>query len=168
MKTFLKYTEKLDGLLDEIEWGQRAHDYRERIQACLTGQAAEVLHQTGNGNSIWKAGAYFTSPVLADLAIEPITQTASVLRRPVCDPTCGAGDLLLRWADDLPVTRDLKTTLARWELLLRGGDLYPEFVRVAKRRLVLKAIARGARLRVGRTPNVDRLFKGLQQADARN
>jgi len=168
MKSFLKYADKLDALLDEIEWGQRASDCRERIQACLSGQAAEVLHQTGNGNSIWKAGAYFTSPLLADLAIEPITQTASVLRRPVCDPTCGAGDLLLRWANDLPVGRDLQTTLARWESLLRGCDVFPEFVKVAKRRLVLKAIARGARLRVGRAPNVDKLFKGLREGDARN
>jgi hypothetical protein len=168
MKSFLKYAEKLDGLLDEIEWGQRASDRGEEIQASLSGQAAEVLHETGNGNSIWRAGAYFTSPFLADLAIEPITQNPSVLRRPVCDPTCGAGDLLLRWADDLPVGRDLQRTLEKWEALFRGCDVYPEFVKVAKRRLVLKAIARGARLQVGRAPSVDKLFKHLKEGDARD
>jgi len=167
MKSFLKYAEQLDGLLDKIEWGQRTSGSSEEIEESLSEEAAQVLHRTGNGRSIWKAGAYFTSPELADLAIEPVTKRASVLRRPVCDPTCGAGDLLLRWADDLPLARDLETTLANWELLFRGRDVFPEFVKVAKRRLVLKAIARGARLRSGRAPRIDKLFTGLRQGDAR-
>src|SRR5262245_61634529 len=167
MKSFLKYAEQLDGLLDKIEWGQRTSGSSEDIEGSLSDQPAHVLHRTENVRSIWKAGAYFTSPELADLAIEPVTKRAGVLRRPVFDPTCGAGDLLLRWADHLPLARDLESTLANWELLLRGRDVFPEFVKVAKRRLVLKAIARGARLRSGRTPRIDELFLGLKQGDAR-
>ena len=91
--------EQLDALLDEIEWGQRLPDDANTVQEALSDQPAEVLHETSNGTSIWKAGAYFTSPQLADLAIDPVTQHQKLLRSPVFDPTCGAGDLLLRWAD---------------------------------------------------------------------
>ena len=168
MKSFLKYADKLDALLDEIEWGQRPSDDAKTVQEVLSHQPAVVLHETANGSSIWKAGAYFTSPHLADLAIDPVTQRERLLRRPVFDPTCGAGDLLLRWADALPLSRDLQSTLANWELLLRGHDVFSEFLTVAKRRLVLKAISRGARLRTGRPPKIDKLFPGITQGDARD
>jgi hypothetical protein len=167
MKSFQKYAEHLDGLLDEVQWGQRTPDHSTKIQASLSDQAAQVLHETADKTSIWESGAYFTSPQLANLAIEPVTRQNGVLSRPVFDPTCGAGDLLLRWADDLPVSRNLETTLGKWEGLLRGRDVFPEFVRVAKRRLVLKAIARGARLQKARAPKIDKLFPNLHEGDAR-
>src|SRR6185295_9460175 len=118
----------------------------------------EMLHSLGSSTAIWKNGAYFTSQHLADLAIYPLTKRRAVLKCPVYDPTCGAGDLLLRWADDLPLAIDLETTIESWEPLLNGCELFPEFLKVAKRRLVLKAIARGARLRGMRPPKVDKLF----------
>jgi hypothetical protein len=167
MKSFLKYAEQLDGLLDEVQWGQCTPDHTARIQASLSDQAARVLHETADSASIWKAGAYFTSPQLANSAIEPVTKQNGVLSRPVFDPTCGAGDLLLRWADDLPVARDLNMTLAKWGSLLGGRDVFSEFVRVAKRRLALKAIARGARLPKGSAPKIDEFFPNLQRGDAR-
>lgn len=66
-----------------------------------------------------------------------------VLRHPVYDPTCGAGDLLLRWANDLPVFPDLKRTIDAWEPLLIGCEIFPEFLRVAK------GLGRLAALRLG-------------------
>ncbi|HEX7861125.1 MAG TPA: hypothetical protein VF773_12400 [Verrucomicrobiae bacterium] len=168
MKPFLKYAEQLDALLDEIEWGQRPYHRAEAVKKVLMHQPAEILHGAGNESSIWRAGAYFTSPHLADLALNPLTQRGRLLRNPVFDPTCGAGDLLLRWADELPVSRNLLSTLATWESLLRGNDLFHEFLTVAKRRLVLKAISRGARLQGGRPPKVDKLFPGIKRGDARD
>lgn len=167
MKAFREYADQLDALLDEVEWGNRVHAHGSPVEHSLNGEAAEILHRVGNPNTIWRNGAYFTSQRLADIAISPVTRQRGLLRLPVYDPTCGAGDLLLRWADDLPVFPDLKKTLETWEPLLNGCELFPEFLRVAKRRLVLKAIARGACLRAARSPRVDRFFKGLREGDAR-
>ena len=167
MKAFREYANQLDALLDDVEWGNRVDGHLLPVEHSLNGEAAEALHRLGNPNTIWRNGAYFTSQRLADMAISPITRRRRLLRCPVYDPTCGAGDLLLRWADDLPVFPSLKKTIESWEPLLNGCELFPEFLRVAKRRLVLKAIARGASLGNSRSPKVDRLFRGLREGDAR-
>ena len=73
---------------------------------------------------------------------------------------------MLRWADALPVSPDLGTTVRCWERLLRGRDIFAEFVGVAKRRLILKAIARGARWRGNTPPDADELFPDLRQGNA--
>jgi len=166
MKFFLKYADRLDALLDAVEWGQRLHHFDQEMAASLDGGAAEVLHRLGNSASIRKSGAFFTGQQLAELALAPLAHRRTLLKRPFYDPTCGAGDLLLRWAEALPVSTDLKETLELWEPLLRGCDIFPEFLGVAKRRLVLKAISRGARLSRGRPLKVDKLFQGLREGNA--
>jgi hypothetical protein len=167
MKIFRKYAEDLDTLLDEIQWGHRLVNREKEVNDSLNGQAAEVLRSLASSARIRRAGAFFTGPKLADLAINHMTQVRGVLKRPVYDPTCGAGDLLLRWADALPVSRNLQTTIENWERFISGRDLHPEFISAARRRLVLKAITRGARLQGGRPPKVDDLFRGLREGDAR-
>ncbi|MBI5384999.1 MAG: hypothetical protein HZA90_09975 [Verrucomicrobia bacterium] len=167
MKVYQKYADQLDVLLDKIEWGNRIRSHRTEVESSLNGQAANVLRELAKPLAIWKTGAYFTGQELAGKAIGPLATRANLLDEPVYDPTCGAGDLLLRWSDALSATVDLIATLGRWETLLRGRDLEPEFIAVAKRRLILKAIAKGARLRGGKPPNADHLFPNLQEGDAR-
>jgi hypothetical protein len=60
-----------------------------------------------------------------------------------CDPSCGAGDLLLSAARRFPVERTLRATLKAWGERLAGTDLHPEFVRAARARLVLLAREKG-------------------------
>jgi len=167
MKVYKRYADQLDTLLDELQWGNRLQLLQTEVQESLNGGAAAALRQLAKPASISRAGAYFTGERLAGFAVGPVTRRRGVLRRPVYDPTCGAGDLLLRWADDLPMCSDLCETVARWEPLITGQDIFPEFIRVARRRLVLKAIQRGARLGTARTPQVDRMFGGLRPGDAR-
>ncbi|HWX18481.1 MAG TPA: hypothetical protein VN578_01120 [Candidatus Binatia bacterium] len=166
MKAFLEYAEQLDVLLDKVEWGNRFHLCDRDGVNSLNAGAAEVLHQLGDATAIRRSGAYFTGQQLADLALSPLTRRQTLLKRPIYDPTCGAGDLLLRWAGDLPISADLRETVERWEPLLRGHDIFPEFLGVAKRRLVLKAIVRGACLGGGRPLKMDRLFRRLREGDA--
>ena len=166
MKIFSQYADQLDALLDQVEWGNCLHAGDQEVAASLNGEANDVLRRLGNPSAIRRSGAYFTSQKLANVALSPLTRRCMLMKRAVYDPTCGAGDLLLRWADDLPISTDLRDTVDRWEPLLSGRDLFPEFLRVAKRRLVLKAIARGARLAGGRPLNVDRLFRRLREGDA--
>ncbi len=58
------------------------------------------------------------------------------------DPACGAGDLLIGVAKRLPVAPTLKETILDWGKRLAGWDISPEFVRMAKARLVLLAASR--------------------------
>lgn len=66
------------------------------------------------------------------------------------DVACGAGDLLIAIANLLPVEQDLGNTLTKWGQQLAGFDIEPGFIQATKARLVLTALARGAR--TGNTP----------------
>ena len=78
----------------------------------------------------------------------------------------GAGDLLIEIAQRLPVYGDLGRTLRQWGPLLRGRDLEPAFVRLAKARLVLLAVSRGAAANSGGSgPRLDDVFPEIQIGD---
>jgi hypothetical protein len=83
----------------------------------------------------------------------------------VCDPACGAGDLLVAMARHLPLTRNLELTLADWGGRLAGFDLQPLLVRAAKTRLALLAICRGARRGSRNGLDLDQLFPHIRVRD---
>ena len=165
MKAFLKYRQSLDDLLDRVEWGRRVGSSSDAVQQSLNGGAARALRATVSRKRIRRFGAYFTDEHLARQTIQPLVTRPELLEFPVWDPTCGGGDLLLRWAEFLPLDAKLETTLCRWGKLLCGRDLHPEFIEVAKRRLVLQAVARGSRLKASSPPDFDCLFPGLVAGD---
>jgi hypothetical protein len=166
MKHFARYADRLDALLEDVQWGKRVSGRQADIENSVNGEAATVLRKVVSLKRIRNSGAFFTGTDLAGRALAPVKQRRALLARPVYDPTCGAGDLLLTWADALPVSPDLSTTVRQWERLLRGRDLFEEFIRVAKRRLILKAISKGARWRGNTAPDADELFPGLCQGNA--
>ena len=88
-------------------------------------------------------GSFFTSDEIAQKAVlsleKEITENSIV-----CDPTCGAGNLLIAASSSLPVFESLERTLDLWGKALRGFDIVPEFVECTKLRLILEAIRRGA------------------------
>lgn len=165
MKRFLRYRRYLDDLLDQIEWGHRTQTASEALQRSLNGGAASALRDSVSKKRIRRFGAFFTQERLAREVVLPLASTAKLLELPIWDPTCGGGDLLLRWAEFLPVDTELEATLSEWEKLVHGRDLHPEFIEVAKRRLVLLAAARGSRLRATSPPDFDALFPGLATGD---
>lgn len=161
MKPYRAYRRSLDDLIRETEWGNRRAGLCDKLHESLNGGAAGALRATVAESVLHRNGAYFTGEKLGRRTVGPLARNVALRQRPVCDPTCGGGDLLLRWAEFLPVSRDLGDTLEEWQGLIHGIDLYHEFLAVAKRRLVLLAIARGARYR-GRVPlPLDRFFPGL-------
>jgi len=85
-------------------------------------------------------GAFFTGKSLAKLVAGP--EWLGNIPDTIIDPACGGGDLLLALASRLPVGRSLSETISIWESRLRGHDLEPEFVRVARSRLTLLAWSR--------------------------
>ena len=166
MKIFKKYAEHLDALLDHIDWGERFAENEVQVNNSLNGEAGEVLRRLASPSRMRKVGAFFTGADLADQSVRPLRKLRGLTQCPVYDPTCGAGDLLLSWADALPITPNLQSTIEVWENLIVGHDVWDEFLRVAKRRLVLKAIARGSRLKRGKPLNIDKTFHELKKGDA--
>ncbi len=165
MKAYKVYRQHLDGLLDRVEWGNSVGNARAAVHECLNGGAAKTLRRSVSERHLRRYGAFFTGEELGRRTLGPLTQRRALLKRPAYDPNCGGGDLLLRWAERLPVKPDLAATIAHWQKLILGSDLHPEFIEVAKRRLVLLAVSQGARWLAGSRPSIDDLFPGLTVAD---
>lgn len=138
--------------------------YSERIAAALDGGTSEALRRIVPILERRNRGAYFTSSRLAkqggDFFDRPFPDDAVFL-----DIACGAGDLLIAIAHLLPVDKDLGRTLIDWGRRLAGFDVEPEFIRATKARLVLTAIARGAKIGDTAIPAGDELFPLIHEGD---
>lgn len=108
------------------------------VDAELNGQAGQALRAAVAVQSLREAGTFFTGHALADRLVGEDAQP------PFLDPACGAGDLLLAAAQTLPMAGTLADTIAAWSGQLHGWDIHHEFVRLARARLTLLALARGA------------------------
>jgi len=79
-------------------------------------------------------GIFFSSEKVGKQLLRHLDQTSS---KRTLDPCCGAGDLLLCYADTLPIGKNQEDTLQLWENHLYGNDLFQNFIDVAKIRLLL-------------------------------
>ena len=114
----------------------------------LDGQAGGRLRQTVPLRVRRELGAFFSSSDLRTAALDPCHFDAGV-GEPILDPAMGAGDLLIEATRQLSADYDLSTTLKSWGQVLHGRDIQPDFVRLAKARLILTAVSRGAMPRGG-------------------
>ena len=96
----------------------------------------------------------------SNLSTNAINPSASFL-----DPAVGGGDLLIEVARHLPIKQDLAGTLRNWGQLLHGRDLEPGFVRLAKARLVLLAVARGAIAKIKNTDSLEDVLPEIRVGD---
>lgn len=136
-----------------------------QFTAMLNGQPAERLRKLVELPTRRNSGAFFTGQVVADRALGPCAPTLS-RESIVYDPACGVGDLLLTCARRLPLQQDLATTIAVWGEQLRGFDIHAEFIRAAKARLVLLAVALGAAMGGRPLPPLEQIFPHLRVTDA--
>jgi len=114
------------------------------LAAALDGQPGRELRRLVSLRERRFAGAFFTGSRLASEIVRDHLSNKQ-FETVICDPACGAGDLLVAASERLPVVEDLKTTLNLWAANLRGYDIHEEFVVATKLRLVLAAMRRGAR-----------------------
>ncbi len=164
MKTFEPYVQNLERLASNLlSLNLLNHQDHLMIENALNGQPSKVLRSLVPVLELRQSGVFFTNRNLADrLAsfVVPEIKQGIILY----DPACGAGDLLLACARHLPVSEELDTTLSDWNYRLRGADLYQQFIRAAKIRLLLLAIEGGSQLN---TPslNMEHLFSNIQVRD---
>ncbi len=164
MEPYADYARFLDALISGIsEFGFK--NYRSEVAHALNGGASEALRSEVRLSELKRHGAFFTTEKIARHAIEPLAKETGGA---VYDPACGAGDLLLRWAENLPLRASLSSTLESWGNLLVGSDTNPEFISVAKRRLLLCALSRNSRWRFNPKGRADDLFPQLQVQDFLN
>ena len=161
MVDYSQYASHLENLIEQSDWGRKV-DVGIDYHYDLNGGAAKALKKLVDNHHIRASGAYFTGEALAREAISKAIELRTELT--AFDPTCGAGDLLLRWAETLPVERSLERTLSNWGRLLAGYDIHQAFIDVTKRRLTLCAISRGAQ-RTGKPLKIDSQFPLIRRRD---
>lgn len=132
-----------DPYLEELEELVRARTFPDvaLLDTHLDGEAGRRLRSTVGIEGLRTIGAFFTGDVLAKRLVGLVPEQ----RTRYLDPACGCGDLLLAASYRLEVQPSLEATLRTWNEHLAGHDLVPSFVRVARARLALAAITRGAR-----------------------
>ena len=140
MLDYCRYVDAIEQLV-EGNRSENLAEWRHRVQLCLDGEPGRVLRREVEIKALRQLGAFFTGTRLARRVTSSLkinNDTSSLF----FDPTCGAGDLLLAIAKQLPISKSFRKTLDRWNVQLAGCDIAPEFVRLTKARLVLLAAKR--------------------------
>jgi hypothetical protein len=112
--------------------------HKEHIEVILNGGATSALQRLVPANIRKKSGIFFTNAYLADKVakhIVPILRSGGTL----LDPACGAGNLLVACSNYLPRGHTFLDTIQLWSQIVSGYDLFPEFIRASRLRLVLAA-----------------------------
>ena len=162
MNELLPYVQALERHLGahHLSWMQ----WKPACESSLDGGAARELRQAVSLSAQRAQGAFFTSPSLADRAALALG-VPSDLRHVYLDPTCGAGDLLLATARQLPLASTVVETLTVWGKHLVGYDICPVFVRATKARLALLAMHRTGDREPLTRQVLDSLFPSIKTAN---
>lgn len=131
----------------------------------LNGGATSALQRLISVEVRKQAGIFFTSTDLADRVAK---QLSPLLRMGVdlFDPACGAGNLLIACTRYLPSGESFDDTVRIWSELIRGYDLFPEFIRAARLRLAIAAANRHPKEQINlENMKTERLFEKLKTGD---
>jgi hypothetical protein len=142
MKAFGTYVKTLEQLCLRAATRSPVESVAGEIRAALDGEAARQLRRVIPRETLRATGSFFTGSQLATKVAERLAPTLTQESR-ILDPACGAGDLLLACAKQLPIRRGFRETIIWWGKRLWGRDLQAEFVAAARARLALAAVSRG-------------------------
>ena len=137
-RQFFQYIDAIEKLARGQEVSDPA-EWRRKMARCLDGEPGQVVRREMENSKLRKQGAFFTGKRMATKLANAVNLDSGHL---YLDPTCGAGDLLLGIAKKMSVSDTLTETLADWGRCLAGCDIFPDFLRLAKARLVLLAAKR--------------------------
>jgi hypothetical protein len=160
MRPFVEYVSTLRKIVADAN-SSSAVPASDLIVAALDGQPGRELRRLVPLATRRADGAFFTGSALAKSVVAQFlcrTSSDSI----ICDPACGAGDLLIAASGRLPVRDDLRATLRLWSKRLRGFDIHEQFVEATRLRLALAAIQRGARARGATPESLAALLDGIR------
>lgn len=164
MEAFELYSRELENLALKLSDPSTGGQFHLAISDILDRQLSQVLRSLVPLSELRQTGAFFTDHQLAGELVKSITPEIE-RGATVIDPACGLGDLLLACARHFPILEDLGSTLEEWSHKLKGCDLYPQFIRATKARLVLLAIGRGAQAH-STIPTFKELFPQIGVCDS--
>ncbi len=135
---------------------------KDSILQFLNGRPASELRRLVPIDELRASGAFFTGSSLSKIAISEDFASSIDETSVLIDPACGGGDLLLACTPHLPISADLFSTLECWQSKLIGIDLHPEFIEIARLRLILKAITMGRDIKIPSSMNIPDFFSGFR------
>ena len=162
--SFRKYVSSTEDMAIEALQGFNNSGRMIPLSDVLDGQASDRLRETIPLAVRRGLGAFFSSSKLRTAALAPSPFTPQ-LEKPILDPAMGGGDLLIEATRHLPADKDLATTLKMWGSLINGRDTQADFVRLARARLLLTAISRGARIIGDQEITLENIFPGVRVGD---
>jgi hypothetical protein len=111
-------------------------------QPILNGVPYKAFRQSVSLERRRELGTFFSSPKLARELAETL-RTQMPEGGLALDPTCGIGDLLIAFAEKLPIAASLAETIESWGNQLAGIEQRKDLVAMTKARLVALARAKG-------------------------
>lgn len=111
-----------------------------QLEMLLNGTNAKAVTKYLDAEHRKDNGIFFTCEKLSEIVAKRLKNDLTQ-GKSVCDPTCGAGDLLLACTKFMPQKSTVAKTLSYWSSRIYGQDLYGDFVRSARSRLVLSGIS---------------------------
>jgi hypothetical protein len=140
MSNLYSYIRDAEALLEKNAW--KSVHTRQQATALVNGGPKKAIRDIWPLEKLRNQGVFFTDHVLANKLLCGVPMSA--MRGGILDPTCGAGDLLLAAASRLTVQESLRQTACEWGRTLAGWDVTNEFVQLARVRVVVSALMRGA------------------------
>jgi hypothetical protein len=136
---FGRYTSELHSLLLD----PRIKHTDPRLAAALDGEPSSKLRESVKTTLLRETGTFFTGTNISTRLLQGLP---GLHTRGAVDPACGAGDLLIAVARQLPVESTFEKTMDKWATLLFGCDIHKQFVITTKLRIALLALQRGTAL----------------------
>jgi hypothetical protein len=158
------YVSKLESLVAKVLAAGSIAGSEEEILSALTSGPHKALREAVDIHTLRSLGTFFTGDALATKALNG-NAPALIATDVVADPACGAGDLLIKCAQFLPLDQDLCATISNWGKQLIGYDLHVEFIRATRARLILTAITRGSQFQRGTSILLDECFPQICVGD---
>ncbi|TAK14729.1 MAG: hypothetical protein EPO32_00970 [Anaerolineae bacterium] len=134
---FQKYVSEADRLISVLHTIKDADKWSLYANKLLDGALGTELRRNVEIEILRNSGIFFTDSRLRNEIMSMIE-----VRRAIryLDPACGIGDLLIACAMKVGRSRTINETINDWGTVLHGFDIFPEFVDLAKQRLVILAM----------------------------
>jgi hypothetical protein len=163
MNSLHPYENLIDTLLGAPRSKGCKDEISRKIEHHLNGGANEFIQHSLNKDFIKDSGIFFSDKKRAAYLAKKLLGSEKTFTKPILDPTCGGGDLLISCARFFPLANNLHETLLHWSTLVYGYDIHEGLVSIAKKRLILLAAQRMNE--VYEPSNYNQYFKNLRTRD---